>query len=105
MNSTEAASKNGRSFTKNADVPAAPAAKRNGSSGKQQLDAKTTLPSAARLAAMVRFERALFSLASLRSLNILSFVAHKKPILRLVHAPGLLLVTATTGQQAAFPCS
>ncbi len=64
MNSTEAASKNGRSFTKNADVPAAPAAKRNGSSGKQQLEARITLPSAATLAAMVRFERGLFSPAS-----------------------------------------
>ena len=36
-----------------AEVPAAPAANRNGSSGKQQLDAAITLPSAARLATTV----------------------------------------------------
>jgi hypothetical protein len=54
---------------------------------------------------MVRFERALLSLTSLRSLNILSFVVQKKPILQLVHAPGLRLAPATTGQQTAFPYS
>jgi hypothetical protein len=57
MNRADATSKNGLILAKNAEEPAAPAAKRNGNIGKQQLEAKTMLPSAARLAAMVRFER------------------------------------------------
>jgi hypothetical protein len=60
MRSTDATSKNGLILAKNAEEPAAPAANRNGNIGKQQLEAKTTLPSAARLAAIVRFERGLF---------------------------------------------
>src|SRR6266481_4688232 len=56
MSSTEATSKYGRSVPTKADVPAAPAANRNGRSGKQQLDAAITLPSAARLANTVLAE-------------------------------------------------
>jgi hypothetical protein len=41
-------------------VPAAPAAKRKGSSGRQQLDAAITLPSAARLATAVLLDPDLF---------------------------------------------
>lgn len=68
MNSTDAASKKGLSFTKNAEVPAVPAANRKGSSGRQQLDARMTLPSAPRLARMVPFELELFSVAVLVAL-------------------------------------
>ena len=54
--------RNGRTFTKNAEVPAAPAANKNGNSGKQQLDAKSTLPSAATRAVVVYLAFAPFSL-------------------------------------------
>jgi len=57
MDNSEAARRNGRSLTKKADVPAVPAANKKGKSGKQQLDANTTLPKAAKLAAIVLFER------------------------------------------------
>jgi hypothetical protein len=56
MSNTDRTSKYGRNRTASADMPAAPAAKRKGSSGRQQLDAKITLPSAARLATTVLFE-------------------------------------------------
>jgi len=45
---------------KNADVPAVPAANKNGSSGRQQLEAAITLPSAARLATTVVLDPDLF---------------------------------------------
>src|SRR5438105_15667902 len=60
MDNTDVANRKGRTFTKNAELPAAPAANRKGRSGKQQLDAKTTLPRAATLAANVRRERGPF---------------------------------------------
>ncbi len=44
----------------NADVPAAPAANRNGKSGRQQLEAATTLARAPKLATTVPFEPGLF---------------------------------------------
>ena len=44
-----------------ADAPAAPAAKRNGNKGRQQLEAAMTLPTAARLAATVILDPDLFS--------------------------------------------
>ena len=56
MNSAEAATKNGRNFTKNGEVAAVPAANRKGRRGRQQLDAKTTLPRAATLAKAVLFD-------------------------------------------------
>jgi hypothetical protein len=43
----------GHNCATKADVPAAPAANRNGSNGKQQLDAAITLPNAARRAPTV----------------------------------------------------
>jgi hypothetical protein len=42
--------------TTKADVPAAPASKRKGSSGRQQLNPTVTLPRAARLATTVLLE-------------------------------------------------
>lgn len=56
MNSTEAATKNGRNLTKNAELAAVPAANIKGSSGRQQLDANTTVPRAAMLAKAVLFD-------------------------------------------------
>src|SRR5258708_23946122 len=44
----------------NADVPAAPAANRNGKSGRQQLEAATTLARAPKLATTVPFVAGLF---------------------------------------------
>src|SRR5215813_14027198 len=61
INSTEAASRIGRNFTKNAELPAVPAASKKGASGKQQLEANPTPPSAARLARIVRVERWRFA--------------------------------------------
>src|SRR5215813_13047629 len=61
INSTEAASRIGRNFTKKAELPAVPAASKKGASGKQQLEANTTPPSAARLARIVRVERWRFA--------------------------------------------
>jgi len=54
----DAAKRNGRALTKKAELPAAPAAKMNGNIGKQQDEANTTLPSAARLAIIVRADPA-----------------------------------------------
>jgi len=56
ISNTDRTSRYGRNRTTKADVPAAPAAKRKGSSGRQQLDATITLPSAARLATTVLLE-------------------------------------------------
>ena len=60
MSNTEATSRYGHSLPTKADVPAAPAANKNGRSGRQQLDATITLPSAARLATTVLPEPDLF---------------------------------------------
>jgi len=57
MDSIDAATRNGRTFTKNAELPAALAANKNGTSGKQQLDDKITVPRAAILAPIVRPDR------------------------------------------------
>ncbi len=57
MDSIDAAIRNGRTFTKNAELPAALAANKNGTSGRQQLDDKITVPRAAILAPIVRPER------------------------------------------------
>ena len=64
MDNAEAASRNGRTFTKNAELPAVPAANTNGNRGKQQLDAKITLPRAARLATIVLLELVRFPVSS-----------------------------------------
>ena len=64
MDKTDAAKRNGRAFAKNAELPAAPAAKMNGNIGKQQLEASTTLPSAARLARTLRPDPDRFAPAS-----------------------------------------
>jgi hypothetical protein len=53
MNRIEAPSKYGLVVDRNAELPANPAAKRNGKVGRQQLDAARTLPIAARLASVV----------------------------------------------------
>lgn len=60
MSNTDKTSRYGRKCVKNADVPAAPAANKNGSSGRQQLDAAITLPSAAKLATTVLRDPDLF---------------------------------------------
>ncbi len=60
MSNTEAKSRYGRSLTTKADVPAAPAANTNGRSGRQQLEAAITLPTAARLENTVLAEPDLF---------------------------------------------
>jgi hypothetical protein len=60
MSNTEATSRYGRSLPTNADVPAAPAANRNGRSDRQQLEAAITLPTAARLENAVLAEADLF---------------------------------------------
>src|SRR5258707_13671739 len=67
----EAPTRKGRIRTKNAEVPAAPAANKKGKSGKQQLDAKIALPRAARLANAVLVERLRLSLGSLVPASIL----------------------------------
>jgi len=64
MKSTDAINKNGRSFTRTLKFLPLLAANKNGKRGKQQLDARTTLPNAARLATTVRFDRAPFSVSS-----------------------------------------
>src|SRR6266849_4245089 len=61
MSNTERTSRYGRNLPTEADIPAAPAANRKGTSGKQQLEAAITLPSAARLAATVLREPDLFA--------------------------------------------
>jgi len=48
--------RNGRNLTKKAELPAAPAAAKNGNNGKQQLDARTAVPKAATLAKAERRE-------------------------------------------------
>src|SRR5215831_4550157 len=53
MKRIEPTSRYGRISVRNAEVPANPAAIMNGKSGRQQLDAARTLPTAARLAATV----------------------------------------------------
>ena len=60
MSNADKTSRYGRNWTINVDVPAAPAANRNGSNGRQQLDAAITLPSAARLATTVLLDPDLF---------------------------------------------
>src|SRR5216684_6039913 len=60
MSNTETPIRYGRNGAKKADAPAAPPATRNGTSGRQQLEATITLPSAARLAAAVLFDPDLF---------------------------------------------
>src|SRR5258708_2627170 len=56
MSNTETTSRYGRNGAIKAEAPAAPPATRNGSSGRQQLEAAITLPSAARLANAVLLE-------------------------------------------------
>ena len=53
LSSTDRTTRYGRNCATKAEVPAAPAAKRKGSTGRQQLDAAITLASAARLATAV----------------------------------------------------
>ena len=53
ISSTDRTTRYGRNCATKAEVPAAPAAKRKGSTGRQQLDAAITLASAARLATAV----------------------------------------------------
>src|SRR5215471_517527 len=53
MRRIEPTSRYGRTSVRNAELPANPAAIMNGKSGRQQLEAATTLPIAARLAATV----------------------------------------------------
>src|SRR5215472_17564551 len=53
MKRIEPTSRYGRTSDRNAEVPASPAAIMNGKSGRQQLEAARTLPTAARLAATV----------------------------------------------------
>ena len=70
MKRIEPTSRYGRTSVRNAEVPANPAAIMNGKSGRQQLEAARTLPTAARLAATVPaalddFVRALADIASL----------------------------------------
>ena len=60
MSNIDKTNRYGRNCVKNADVPAAPAANKNGSSGRQQVEAAITLPSAARLATTVLREPDLF---------------------------------------------
>src|SRR5882672_2940801 len=72
MSNTERTSRYGRSPLTKADVPATPAANTKGRSGKQQLDAAITLPSAAKLATTVLPEPDLFlcSFSSTRDMFI-----------------------------------
>jgi hypothetical protein len=78
MDKMDAVNRNGRAFAKNAELPAAPAAKMNGNIGKQQLEASTTLPSAARLDTIVRPDPDCFELVSSLLMPALIFVSSRQ---------------------------
>jgi len=65
-------------LVKKAELPAAPAAKTNGNIGKQQVEASTTLPSAARLARIVRPDPPALALALSIAVSFLSAASYSR---------------------------